>query len=83
MPGDLILLDAGVEVDSLYTADITRTLPISGTFSAVQRQVYEAVREAADAAFAIVRPGIDLPRGARRGDGGHRRSAPPSGASCP
>jgi Xaa-Pro aminopeptidase len=56
--GDLILLDAGIELDSLYTADITRTLPINGTFSAVQRRVYEAVREAADAAFAIVRPGI-------------------------
>lgn len=56
--GDLILLDAGVEVDSLYTADITRTLPISGEFTELQRRVYEAVREAADAAFAIVRPGI-------------------------
>ncbi|MEO6532719.1 MAG: aminopeptidase P family protein [Pseudolysinimonas sp.] len=56
--GDLILLDAGIELDSLYTADITRTLPINGTFSEVQRSVYEAVREAADAAFAIVRPGI-------------------------
>ena len=58
VPGDLILLDAGIEMESLYTADITRTLPVSGKFSAVQRQVYEAVREAADAAFAIVRPGI-------------------------
>jgi Xaa-Pro aminopeptidase len=58
VPGDLILLDAGVELDSLYTADITRTLPVDGTFSPVQRQVYEAVREAADAAFAVVRPGI-------------------------
>ncbi|MET1051885.1 MAG: aminopeptidase P family protein [Mycetocola sp.] len=57
-PGDLILLDAGVEVDSLYTADITRTLPANGRFTDVQRAVYEAVREAADAAFAIVRPGI-------------------------
>jgi Xaa-Pro aminopeptidase len=57
-PGDLILIDAGVEVDSLYTADITRTLPVSGTFTEVQRRVYETVREAADAAFAIVRPGI-------------------------
>ncbi|TQL47371.1 Xaa-Pro aminopeptidase [Homoserinimonas aerilata] len=56
--GDLILLDAGIELDSLYTADITRTLPISGIFSPVQRRVYEAVLEAADAAFAIVRPGI-------------------------
>ncbi|HTL40716.1 MAG TPA: aminopeptidase P family protein [Pseudolysinimonas sp.] len=58
VPGDLILLDAGIELDSLYTADITRTLPISGTYTEVQRRVYEAVLEAADAARAIVRPGI-------------------------
>jgi Xaa-Pro aminopeptidase len=56
--GDLILLDAGIELDSYYTADITRTLPINGTFTPTQRRVYEAVLEAADAAFAIVRPGI-------------------------
>ncbi|MBF0671589.1 MAG: aminopeptidase P family protein [Salinibacterium sp.] len=56
--GDLILLDAGIELESYYTADITRTLPVSGTFTPVQRRVYEAVLEAADAAFAIVRPGI-------------------------
>jgi Xaa-Pro aminopeptidase len=56
--GDLILIDAGIELDSLYTADITRTLPVSGRFTDVQRLVYEAVLEAADAAFAIVRPGI-------------------------
>lgn len=58
VPGDLILIDAGVELESYYTADITRTLPVSGTFTDVQRRVYEAVREAADAAFAIVKPGI-------------------------
>jgi Xaa-Pro aminopeptidase len=58
VPGDLILMDAGIELDSLYTADITRTLPIDGTFTDVQRRVYEAVLEAADAARAIVRPGI-------------------------
>lgn len=56
--GELLLLDAGVEVDSLYTADITRTIPVSGTFSEVQRRIYDAVLEAADAAFAAVRPGI-------------------------
>lgn len=56
--GDLILIDAGVEVDSLYTADITRTLPVNGRFSAVQRRVYEAVREAADAGFAAAKPGV-------------------------
>lgn len=49
--GDLILIDAGVELDSLYTADITRTLPVNGHFSPVQRQIYQAVLDAADAAF--------------------------------
>ncbi|WP_242864526.1 aminopeptidase P family protein [Microbacterium testaceum] len=61
-PGDLILVDAGVEVDSLYTADITRTLPVSGRFTDVQRRVYEAVREAADAAFEAARPGVPFRR---------------------
>lgn len=55
---DLVLVDAGCELDSLYTADITRTIPASGKFSKEQRWVYEAVLEAADAAFAIVKPGI-------------------------
>jgi len=55
--GDLLLLDAGVEVESLYTADITRTLPVDGTFSPVQRRIYEIVLEAADAGFAVARPG--------------------------
>jgi Xaa-Pro aminopeptidase len=58
VPGDVILLDAGIELDSLYTADITRTLPVSGKFTEVQRRIYDAVQEAADAAFAIVKPGI-------------------------
>lgn len=58
VPGDLVLLDAGVERDSYYTADITRTFPVHGTFSPVQRRVYEAVLEAADAALRIVRPGV-------------------------
>lgn len=57
VPGDLMLIDAGVEVDSLYTADITRTLPVSGHFTDVQRRVYEAVREAADAGLRAARPG--------------------------
>lgn len=56
--GDLLLLDAGVEVDSLYTADVTRTIPVNGQFTPVQRKIYEAVREAADAAFAVAKPGI-------------------------
>ncbi|GAA3156793.1 aminopeptidase P family protein [Planomonospora alba] len=55
--GDLLLMDAGVETDGLYTADITRTLPLSGRFSPVQRQVYELVYQAQNAAIATLRPG--------------------------
>ncbi|MBT0770386.1 aminopeptidase P family protein [Kineosporia sp. J2-2] len=57
-PDDLVLVDAGVEVDTLYTADVTRTLPVSGRFSEPQRRVYQAVLDAADAAFAVARPGV-------------------------
>ncbi|MGB4628600.1 MAG: M24B family metallopeptidase, partial [Propionicimonas sp.] len=56
-PGDLLLLDAGVEVESLYTADITRTLPVSGVFSPAQRRVYTAVLEAQQAGMDAARPG--------------------------
>jgi Xaa-Pro aminopeptidase len=65
----LLLLDAGVETDTLYTADITRTLPLSGTFSSVQRQVYELVLAAQDAGIAALRPGAafrDFHRAAMR-----------------
>ncbi len=55
--GDLLLLDAGVEVDSLFTADITRTLPVSGTFSDAQRRIYDAVFAAQEAGIAACRPG--------------------------
>ncbi|MGK5630171.1 aminopeptidase P family protein [Streptomyces sp. URMC 123] len=59
-PGSLLLLDAGVETDTLYTADITRTLPLSGRFSPVQRQVYELVLAAQDAGIAALRPGASF-----------------------
>ncbi|WP_299033468.1 aminopeptidase P family protein [uncultured Pseudokineococcus sp.] len=55
--GQLVLVDAGVELDSLYTADVTRTLPVDGRFTDAQRRVYQAVLDAADASFAVVRPG--------------------------
>ncbi|MFD4911650.1 aminopeptidase P family protein [Streptomyces virginiae] len=57
---ELLLLDAGVETDTLYTADITRTLPLSGRFSPVQRQVYELVLAAQDAGIAALRPGASF-----------------------
>ncbi|AVH96435.1 MULTISPECIES: aminopeptidase P family protein [Streptomyces] len=55
--GDLLLLDAGVETDELYTADITRTLPINGRYTDLQRKIYDAVYEAQEAGIAAVKPG--------------------------
>ncbi|MCX4730820.1 aminopeptidase P family protein [Streptomyces sp. NBC_01363] len=55
--GELLLLDAGVETNDLYTADVTRTLPINGTFTPLQRKIYDAVYEAQEAGIAAVKPG--------------------------
>ncbi len=55
--GDLVLIDAGVEVESLYTADITRTLPINGKFTPAQRKIYTLVYEAQKAGMEAVKPG--------------------------
>ncbi|MFC5910390.1 aminopeptidase P family protein [Streptacidiphilus monticola] len=55
--GELLLLDAGVETRHLYTADVTRTLPISGTFNPLQRRIYDAVLDAQEAGIAAVKPG--------------------------
>ena len=57
---DLILVDAGVEGNELYTADVTRTLPVSGKFSGPQRDIYELVLAAQKAGFAAVKPGNDF-----------------------
>jgi Xaa-Pro aminopeptidase len=56
----LLLLDAGVECNSLYTADITRTLPISGRFSSEQRHIYELVWEAQRAGIEAVVAGNEF-----------------------
>ena len=67
--GDLVLLDMGVEGAELYTADVTRTLPVSGRFTERQRQVYDLVCDAQDAAFEACRPGaafLDPHRAAMR-----------------
>ena len=55
--GDLLLLDAGVETAELYTADVTRTLPVSGTFTPLQRKIYDAVHDAQQAGIEAVKPG--------------------------
>jgi Xaa-Pro aminopeptidase len=54
--GDLVLVDAGAEYQ-YYAADLTRTYPINGTFSAPQRAVYDVVLRAQLAAIAMVQPG--------------------------
>jgi Xaa-Pro aminopeptidase len=56
-PGELVLLDMGVEGHNLYTADVTRTLPIDGTFMSLQRELYDLVYAAQDAGIRAVRPG--------------------------
>jgi Xaa-Pro aminopeptidase len=56
-PGELLLLDAGAETEALYTADVTRTLPIDGEFDEIQRKIYEAVYDAQEAGIAEVKPG--------------------------
>ncbi|MFD3476965.1 aminopeptidase P family protein [Streptomyces sp. NPDC058695] len=55
--GDLLLLDAGVETHSLYTADVTRTLPVNGRYTELQKKIYDAVYEAQEAGIAAVKPG--------------------------
>ncbi len=55
--GELLLLDAGVETHTYYTADVTRTLPVGGRFSEIQKKIYDAVYEAQEAGIAAVKPG--------------------------
>jgi Xaa-Pro aminopeptidase len=54
--GDLLLIDAGCEY-GYHTADITRTFPVNGRFTAPQAAVYELVLKAQQAAIATARPG--------------------------
>jgi len=57
-PGELLLMDMGVENRNLYTADITRTIPVSGGFTPLQRQVYDIVYASQQAGIDVVRPGV-------------------------
>jgi len=55
--GELVLIDAGVELSDAYAGDITRTVPVSGRFSRAQREIYELVLAAQEAAIAAIQPG--------------------------
>jgi Xaa-Pro aminopeptidase len=56
--GDLLLIDAGCELDG-YASDITRTFPVGGKFAGPQRDIYEMVLAAQAAAIAEVKPGAE------------------------
>jgi Xaa-Pro aminopeptidase len=58
-PGDLLLMDAGAEYDH-YSADVTRTFPISGRFTPAQAEVYNVVLAAQDAGFRAIKPGANF-----------------------
>ena len=55
--GDLLLIDAGCELDG-YASDITRTFPVNGRFSGPQKDLYELVLAAQTAAITAIRPGV-------------------------
>jgi Xaa-Pro aminopeptidase len=59
-PGQLLLADMGVEADELYTADVTRTMPVTGEWTPDQLRVYRAVYEAQEAGIAEVKAGADF-----------------------
>lgn len=56
---ELVVVDTGAEI-GMYAADITRTFPVNGKFTPRQREVYEAVLAAQDAAIAALKPGVSL-----------------------
>jgi Xaa-Pro aminopeptidase len=57
-PGELLLMDMGVENQALYTADVTRTLPVSGRFTPLQRRIYDLVYAAQQAGIDAIKPGV-------------------------
>ncbi|MCI2239565.1 aminopeptidase P family protein [Paenibacillus sp. TRM 82003] len=57
LPGQPLLLDMGVETTTLYTADVTRTIPVGGGFTPAQRAVHDLVEAAHRAGMDRVRPG--------------------------
>lgn len=64
--GDLVVIDAAAEC-SYYAADITRTVPVGGRFSTRQREIYNIVLRAQQAAIAAVKPGMVIGRKETRG----------------
>jgi Xaa-Pro aminopeptidase len=63
--GDLVVVDIGAEYGG-YSADITRTYPVSGKFSARQREIYQIVLDAQEAAISAVKPGVPMGAGVHK-----------------
>lgn len=59
-PGSLLLADMGVEGHALYTADVTRTLPVNGHFTPLQRSVYDLVYASQQAGIEAIKPGVEF-----------------------
>jgi Xaa-Pro aminopeptidase len=59
-PGELLLMDMGVENRQFYTADVTRTIPVSGTFTGLQREIYDIVYASQQAGIDIIKPGVEF-----------------------
>lgn len=57
-PGELLLMDMGVEGRHLYTADVTRVLPVDGRFTALQRQLYDIVYASQQAGIEFIKPDV-------------------------
>ncbi len=58
VPGNLLVVDAGVESNEHYASDFTRTYPVSGRFTQKQRDIYQIVLDCNELAFSLVKPGI-------------------------
>ncbi len=56
--GDVMVLDSGVETTNKYASDITRTIPVGGTFTPQQRAIYEMVLRAQMTALGAIKPGV-------------------------
>ena len=63
--GEVAVMDIGAEY-AMYSADVTRTIPVNGTFSPEQLQVYQIIVDAQDAAMGLMRPGRTMAEASRR-----------------
>ena len=56
--GDIFVMDSGAEVSNGYASDITRTIPVNGKFSEIQKEIYQIVLNAQTSAIKAIKPGV-------------------------